>query len=131
MPRKPGGSKLSAKWMVKFGRVYEGKWQKFSITGSVFVGTADVFVKYFFGPLLNKKTNAFGKKKLIKNIALTTNPLYSHPSVLPKPGLFWGGVDLRRSLHVGSNVTAFSFIFVEYIKNVYGWSDSAPPGRLG
>ena len=28
----------------------------------------------------------------------------------------------------GSNVTAFSFIFVEYTKNIYGWSDSAPPG---
>ncbi|CAJ1333311.1 unnamed protein product [Effrenium voratum] len=30
----------------------------------------------------------------------------------------------------GSNVTAFSFIFVEYVKNIYGWSDSAPPGNL-
>eukprot|EP00913_Durusdinium_trenchii_P025014 g23479.t1 len=29
----------------------------------------------------------------------------------------------------GSNVTAFSFIFVEYTKNIYGWSDSAPPGN--
>ena len=33
---------------------------------------------------------------------------------------------MRRS---GSNVTAFSFIFVEYTKNIYGWSDSAPPGN--
>eukprot|EP00929_Paragymnodinium_shiwhaense_P065305 TRINITY_DN32751_c0_g2_i1.p1 TRINITY_DN32751_c0_g2~~TRINITY_DN32751_c0_g2_i1.p1 ORF type:complete len:3094 (+),score=652.16 TRINITY_DN32751_c0_g2_i1:502-9282(+) len=30
---------------------------------------------------------------------------------------------------LGSLDSAFAFIYVEYIKNIYGWSDSAPPGN--
>ena len=41
---------------------------------------------------------------------------------------FFGPFSYFSVISEGSNVTAFSFIFVEYTKNIYGWSDSAPPG---
>ena len=60
-----------------------------------------------------------------------THPWHSKslkPSRNPEtPFFFWKTFNV---INVGSNVTAFSFIFVEYIKNVYGWSDSAPPGGI-
>ena len=59
-----------------------------------------------------------------------THPWHSKPLKPSRnlgPLFFWNTGNV---INVGSNVTAFSFIFVEYIKNVYGWSDSAPPGGL-
>ena len=60
------------------------------------------------------------------------SPPILEPILVGLVDVHWGltdlAVDFDGQVGAGSNVTAFSFIFVEYVKNIYGWSDSAPPG---